>query len=195
MNTVGSGTIGTGALAISTVNGVPSAVNLGNNQTVSSLSGTLVAAVPTLSIADGAALTDNQSSGNTLFPGLLTNSGVFVKSGSSSLEINGAPTLNASSMLQVNGGTLRFNVFIGGAATIGAGVTASISTGATLELAGSISALSSGADRVSIGNNSNSPGVLVSGTHQQVGTIDGGGTTQVNAGSDFTADHIVQSAS
>ena len=194
LNTVGSGTIGTGALTISTINGGASAVNLGNNQTVSSLSGTVAGAVPTLSIADGATLTDNQSSGNTLFPGLLINSGAFIKSGSSSLELNGAPTLNASSMLQVNGGTLRFNVFVGGAATIATGVTATVSTGATLELAGSVSALSSGVNRVNILNNSTSAGIVVSGTHQQVGNIDGSGSTQINAGSDLTANHIIQNA-
>jgi fibronectin-binding autotransporter adhesin len=194
LTTAGSGTIGTGPLTISTANGVASAVNLGSSQTVSSLSGTLAGSVPTLSIAGGATLTDNQSSGSTAFPGLLINSGEFIKSGNSSLEINGAPTLNANSLLQVNGGTLRFNIFIGGAATVGAGVTATVSTGATLELANSVSALSSGANRVNIINSSNSPGLLVSGTNQRVGNIDGGGTTQVNAGKDLTANHIVQSA-
>jgi fibronectin-binding autotransporter adhesin len=194
LNTAGSGTIGTGALTISTANGVTTAVNLGNSQTVSSLSGTLAGSVPTLSLAGGVTLTDNQSSGNTLFPGLLINSGAFVKSGSSSLELNGAPTLNADSVLKVSGGTLRFNIFVGGAATIGTGVTATVSTGATLELANSVSALSSGANRVNITNNSTAPGIIVSGTHQQVGNIDGNGTTQVNAGSDLTANHIIQSA-
>ena len=93
----------------------------------------------------------------------------------------------------VNSGTLRFNV-VSGAAAIGTGVTATIASGATLELAGSVSALSSGGNRVNITNNSSSPGILVSGTNQQVGNIDGAGTTQVNAGSDLTANHIIQSA-
>jgi autotransporter-associated beta strand protein len=194
LNTVGSGTIGTGALTISTTSGGMSAVSLGNNQTVSSFSGTLAGAVPTLSIAAGAMLTDNQSNGNTLFPGVLINSGTFAKSGSSSLELNGAPTLNANSGLLINGGTLRFNIFVGGAPTIGKGVTAAVSSAATLELAGSVSALSSGANSANIANNSDAPGVLVSGTNQHVGGIDGGGTTQVNAGGDLTANHIIQGA-
>jgi hypothetical protein len=72
---------------------------------------------------------------------------------------------------------------------------AMIGSGATLELAGSISALSSGANRANIVNNSSAPvGLLVSGTHQRVGNIDGSGVTQVDAGSDLTANHIVQSA-
>jgi hypothetical protein len=43
-------------------------------------------------------------------------------------------------------------------------------------------------------NSSNAPGIVVSGTHQQVGNIDGSGTTQVNAGSDLSASHIIQDA-
>ena len=73
-------------------------------------------------------------------------------------------------------------------------MTATVASGATLELAGSVSSLSSGVNRVNITNSSSSPGILVSGTNQQVGNIDGAGTTQVNAGSDLTANHIVQSA-
>ena len=81
------------------------------------------------------------------------------------------------------------------AASVGAGVTATVASGATLELAGSVSSLSSGANRVNITNSSSSPGILVSGTNQQVGNIDGAGTTQVNAGSDLTANHIIQTRS
>jgi hypothetical protein len=81
-----------------------------------------------------------------------------------------------------------------GSPTIGAGATATVAGGATLELAGSVSALSSGSNRVYVNNGSSAPGLLVSGTHQQVGNIDGSGTTQVNAGSDLTANHIIQGA-
>ena len=196
LQTTGTGTLGSGAgaLTISAANGVTSAVSLGNSQSVSGLSGTLgTAAVVTLSIGSGVTLTDNQSSGNTAFQGALISSGTFAKSGSSSLEINSAPTLNANSVLQVNGGTLRFN-FVTGTATIGSGVTATVASGAALQLAGPISALSSGSYRVSISNNSNSSGLLVSGTNQQVGNINGSGTTQINAGSDLTANHIIQSS-
>jgi PEP-CTERM motif len=72
--------------------------------------------------------------------------------------------------------------------------TAVVSAGATLELAGTVSALANGANRVNITNNSTALGVLVSGTNQIVGYIDGSGTTQVNAGSDLTANHIIQNA-
>jgi hypothetical protein len=54
--------------------------------------------------------------------------------------------------------------------------------------------LANGPNRVNVLNNGNAPGVLVSGTNQQVGNIDGSGTTQINAGGDLTANHIIQGA-
>jgi hypothetical protein len=102
-------------------------------------------------------------------------------------------SLGNDSALMVGGGTLRFTI-TSGTPTIGTGVIAVVSSGATLELAGSVAALASGANCVNITNNSTAPGILVSGTHQKVGTIDGTGTTQVNAGSDLEANRIVQSA-
>ncbi|HEV3415227.1 MAG TPA: hypothetical protein VG056_00360 [Pirellulales bacterium] len=116
----------------------------------------------------------------------------------------GATTLNigaAGTLVPTIGGVLRFSVATGTGSpvTIGAGVTAMVPSGGTLELAGSVSDLSSpssAASRVNIVNNSSQTGsgLLVSGTSQQVGAIDGSGTTTFNAGSDLTADHIVQSA-
>ena len=129
------------------------------------------------------------------FAGGFVNNGNsnFVKAGGGTVEIDNAPTLANNSTLSVTTGTLRFNI-VSGTPTIGTGVTAVVSSGATLELAGSVSALAKGANRVNITDNSTAPGILVSGTHQQVGNIDGSGTTQVNAGSDLTANHIIQSA-
>src|SRR5207245_9157845 len=51
-----------------------------------------------------------------------------------------------------------------------------------------------GGNRMPISNNSISLGLVVSGMNQVVGAIDGSGNTQVNAGSDLTADHIIQNA-
>lgn len=121
-------------------------------------------------------------------------------SGSGTTAITGSINLGNATALSVGGtGKLRFGLATG-AATIGTGVTATVNNSATLELAGTVSALSNGsgapapAGRVNITNNSSAPGLVVSGTHQQVGNIDGSGTTQVNAGSDLTANHIIQSA-
>jgi fibronectin-binding autotransporter adhesin len=124
--------------------------------------------------------------------GPITGSGGLIKGGSSTLTLSHAESL--AGPITVNGGTLRFKV-VSGSATIGMGVTATVNNSATLELAGSVSALSSGTNRVNITNRSNAAaGVLVSGTNQQVGGIDGSGKLQVNAGASLTANHIVESA-
>jgi autotransporter-associated beta strand protein len=129
--------------------------------------------------------------------GTFTNNvaSAFSEGGSGVLEVDGAPTLNNSSSLSASdSSTLRFKA-TSGSATVGTGVTATVNNSAMLELAGSVSALSFGSNRVNIRNNSSAAaGILVSGTHQQVGNIDGSGKTQVNAGSDLTANHIIQSA-
>ena len=123
--------------------------------------------------------------------------GTFTKSGGGTLELDGPPSLGNNSSVNISGGTLRLNVTpaSSGSGSVGTGVTATVTNQATLELAGSVSALASGTHRVGIINNSTAAaGVLVSGTNQIVGNIDGSGTTQVNAGSDLTASHIVESA-
>jgi hypothetical protein len=63
-----------------------------------------------------------------------------------------------------------------------------------LELAGTISALANGSSRVDIVNNSTAAGVVVTGTGQSVGGIDGAGDVHVTAGADLTANHIIQNA-
>ena len=195
LNTTVSGSLGPGPLAIGADSGVTSAVNLGNSQTVSSLTGVISGnGVATLSVGSGTTLTDDQSFGDTNFQGTLINSGTFAKSGISLLEINSAPTLNANSAIAINGGKLRFNYLSFGIPMIGTGVTATVASGASLELAGSYSALSSGVNRVNIMNNSSPAGLLVSGTQQHVGNIDGNGSTQINIGGALTANHIIQSA-
>jgi hypothetical protein len=140
------------------------------------------------------------SNGNV--PGAFANAGgaAFSESGNGVIEVDGPPSLGNSSSIAVGpSSTLRFKA-TSGAAAIGTGVTVTIDSGGTLELAGSVSALSSGveapapAGRANITNSSSPVGILISGTHQQVGNIDGSGTTQVNAGSDLTANHIIQSA-
>jgi autotransporter-associated beta strand protein len=129
------------------------------------------------------------------FSGTFTNNAnsAFSLGGNGVLEVDGAPSLGAVSSMAVGGtSTLRFKP-TSGSASVATGVTATVASGAALELAGSVSALSSGGNHVNILDNSAAPGVLVSGTNQQVGNIDGSGTTQVNAGSDLTANHIIQS--
>jgi autotransporter-associated beta strand protein len=183
--TTGSGGLGVGPLTINAANNISSVLNLGGDEIVSNAtvvqSGTGAALV---NVAAGATLTST---------GALTMTGALNLAGAGTLEIDGSPRLNDNSNLNLTGGTLRFNV-TSRTPTIGTGVTAVVFAGATLELAGSVSALANGANLVNITNQSNDPGILVSGTNQQVGNIDGLGTTQVSAGSDLTANHIIQSA-
>jgi autotransporter-associated beta strand protein len=197
LQTTATGMIGAGPLIVSSAGGINSTLSLNNDQTVGSLTGTVAGGgTARVNVAGGTTLTVAQS-GNTSFAGTIALSGAaaaLAKSGSGILELDGAPTLGGGSAIGISGGTLRFNV-TSGSATIGAGVTATVSSGATLELAGSVAALASGATRVNIANNSSAAaGLLVSGTNQQVGNIDGAGATQVNAGSDLTANHIIQNA-
>ncbi len=149
---------------------------------------------PTFDVADNGAAT------GTLTLASLNDGGVartMTKSNSGVLEVQGAPSLSNNTTFQASAGTLRFND-TSAAPTIGTGVSVSVSGTATLELAGSVSALSSPvepANRANITNASTAAaGMLVSGTNQQVGNIDGSGTTQINAGSDLTANHIIQTA-
>ena len=208
-NTFSGGlTVQDGALQVPVVNNAGTNGPLGNNTSVAlGVAGQSGAGQPigtleytggtasstmtfTLPASNGAIQIDNASTNLTL-TGTIGVSGEFIKAGIGTLTLTANPTLNANSTLLINGGKLRFAN--SGATTIGAGVTAMVASGATLELAGSASALSAGPNRVNITNNSTAPGVLVTGTNQQVGFIDGSGTTQVNAGSDLTANHIIQS--
>jgi hypothetical protein len=75
-------------------------------------------------------------------------------------------------------------------------VSATIAAGATLELAGTASALAAGPNRVNVtdhGLTANSV-LLVTGANQQVGNVDGTGSVNVQAGADLTANHFNQSA-
>jgi hypothetical protein len=158
---------------------------------------------------------------NTILPngvtGTFTNSGTFTRSVGSAttsvlvpftntgtvdveagkLEFDAAVSLGNNSSLKVSGGTLRFNVD-SGLASVGSGITATVSGSGTLELAGSASALGVGtpvANRAAITNTSSAAaGLLVSAGNQQVGAVSGSGNVQVNAGTSLTADSIIAGA-
>ena len=66
----------------------------------------------------------------------------ITKTNVGSLEVQGDPTLTDGSSILVNAGTMRFNNTSGPAA-VGTGVTVTVASGGTLELAGSIRDLSS----------------------------------------------------
>ena len=136
------------------------------------------------------------SSGTLRLAGPLddSTSRTITKSGSGSLEIAAQPNLGAGTATNVSAGTLRFAA-ASGSPTLGTGVQVNVSGSAVLELAGSLSALAAGVNRANVNNNSSAAvGILVTGTNQVVGAIDGSGTTKVNAGSDLKANRIIQGA-
>ena len=194
LRTTASGALGTGPLAIN-ADGVTSAVTLGVNENVAGLSGTIAnGGAASLSIAAGTSLTVNQDSDSSL-PAAVSNAGTIAKNGAGSLELAGALSLGDHSALEVQAGTLRLTA---PAAAVGTSVTASVADGATLELAGAGSALSTTASadsRATIANNSTAAagGLLVSAGDQQVGAVTGAGVTVVDSGASLTADSIRQS--
>lgn len=205
LTTTPTGTLGPGPLAVNPAGNVSSIVNLGSNQTVTSLSGVISGGgTARVNVSGGTTLVVNQTT-NTAFAGVLAlapgpavaSAGSFTKSAAGILEIQGAPSLGNKSSLNVSGGALKFNV-AGGTAAVGTGVVVTVTNSAKLELAGAIAALASGGsplNRANIVNNSTAAaGLIVSGNNQVVGGIDGSGTTQVTSGGDLTANHIVQSA-
>jgi len=116
-------------------------------------------------------------------------------------------SLGNSSAILVNSGTLQFNFGAGAAVSLGSGTTTTIAAGATLQLAGTVTALSDPAsgNRINVVNQNSmaSGGLMIASGNQTVGTISGtatnsggattySGNTTVAAGASLTADQILQ---
>jgi hypothetical protein len=125
--------------------------------------------------------------------------GTLNKVNTGGLETVGPTNLGNGASIHVVSGTLRMTNGSGNS-VVGTSVSATVAVGATLELAGSVSSLSSpaaAADRVHVVNDSKQTdggSLLVSGTNQQVGAVDGIGDTVIADGASLTADHIIQNA-
>lgn len=106
----------------------------------------------------------------------------LTKSGTGTVRVNSAPSLATGSSLAINAGTVQINNT--SAATVGSNVSVSVAVPATLQLAGSATALSQGANLATITNNGSTAsggGLIVSGTNQTVGEISGQSSTSNNA--------------
>ena len=115
----------------------------------------------------------------------------MTKTGDGSLTLAGANNLTGS--IEVDAGTLRFNDTV--APTLTPGMAVQVVGTGVLELAGTVSAFGGGANGVNISNDSSATsGILISGTNQSLGAVDGTGGLTVSPGSDVTANHIVQAA-
>jgi fibronectin-binding autotransporter adhesin len=190
--------LGSGNLAINADgNGPASAVNINANQSIGGLSGALTngaaATSAILAIAGGQTLAVNQN-GTGTFPGTLNNSGTLVMQGAGTLEFTGPPVLNSSSALVVTSGTLRFNnVTAGSGASVGSDVTATVVAGATLQLAGTVSALSDASNPASVANitTHGTGNLLVTGTNQSVGTVIGDAGTDTDGATVYSGSTVV----
>jgi autotransporter-associated beta strand protein len=169
----------------------------GNSITVSGLSSVYVT-LANASVLNGSSTPATftvVSANDSSYGGFLEDGGTgalsIVKKGAGTLTFDGNWSYSGATM--IDSGTLRL-ALNSRVDAYGPVAPVTVASGATLELAGPTSDLSSDTVRVNVMNNSKSPGILVSGTHQQVGNIDGSGTTQINAGGDLTANQIIQSA-
>jgi autotransporter-associated beta strand protein len=119
------------------------------------------------------------------------NHSTVIKTGSGTLNLTESSGFGGA--VQVHGGLLRLTGV--GTPAFPAGTIAVVDQTGTLELAGSASALTGGSVGVNVTNNSTAAtGLLVSGSTQIVGGIDGTGNLVINAGASLTANHINEGA-
>ena len=165
------------------VSGAIAAINVG--------SGSHEIAAPVV-LASNSDITVANPADTLTISGGISGSGMLSKEGNGTLAITGPNTYTGNTA--IDAGRLRFQI-ASGSTTIATGTVVTVAPGATLELAGPISALGDASgNRAQIINDSTAPGLIVSGANQTVGAIDGGGSTTINAGGDLTADHIIQRA-
>ena len=178
-------TLGTGTSPLA-INDSNSAVYLYNSAGIGSLSGT---GGGTLSLAtSGTTLTVNQT-GSTQFNGTLslgsgTNLSIAGAMGSM-LTLTGSMTFTGGNALNVNSGALVLNNTV--ATTMNGAVSVTVQPAGTLQLAGSVSALSdpNSGNMAAVTNHGSiaSGGQLyVTGTNQAVGVITGTGVTSMTTG-------------
>ncbi len=131
----------------------------------------------------------------TVSGSLSVSSTTLTKSGAGVVVLSGGQSFGNNAMVNVSGGTLRYNT-TANATSVGSGVTVHVASGAQLELANSGAALSDGTHVANVSNDSQvaGGGLLVSGTNQRVGRIQGTGNVVVAAGGSLTANSIVQNA-
>ncbi len=130
-----------------------------------------------MNVANSTTLTVNQNTVST-FTGILslgTSSGLVIAGpGNGALTIGSAPTFKNGSSLTINAGTLQIDATGSTSAMVGTGVTASVAGGATLQLAGTVSALSNstGSNAANVVTRGNGA-LFVTGTNQTVGSVTG----------------------
>lgn len=170
---------------------------LGNDNTVKHLTGTgtVQATGATLGIAPNA---------SAAFAGTLVNPATLNKTQTGTQAFTGNLQWQATN-INVQGGTLQFNLSNASTVSLTAGTNVAVQAGATLELAGTKSALSNGMLHAPVVTQAANAAVSVTGTNQIVGALTGPtsgpfpfgsalGTTMIASGANLTATRIRQSA-
>ncbi len=204
LRAMGSSALGAGGgtLTVNGSGGIGTLVDLNANQSLSGLSGSIAGGSARVQVRSGATLTvtGGSTSSADLELGavgpLPISTGNLIKNGAGVLEVTGATKFHDNSAIAVSG-TGGLKLISASGSSIGSGVTATVGSGSTLELAGSQSSLGvSGGNRATITNDG---GLIVTGpTSQVVGGIDNSdstrGTIALNSGSNLTVDHVNQSS-
>ncbi len=148
----------------------------------------LLSALPASTVAIVAQLDSTQNvTIESPSPSIMDSFSAMTKTGDGTLTLAGANNLTGN--VEVDGGSLAFNDST--TPVLAPSISAITEEGGTLQLAGSVSDLSSS---VNITNNSNSGGLLVSGTNQVAGNITGTGTVVLAPGSHLTVNSIDQTS-
>ncbi|HEV2970174.1 MAG TPA: PEP-CTERM sorting domain-containing protein [Pirellulales bacterium] len=146
-----------------------------------------------LTLQSGSTAQINLKLGNhTIAAPLIIASNTVVAAGTNSLNLQGAQTWNDNTTLTLQSGTLNYSI-ANGPTTVGANVQLAIATGAGVNVNGTVNPFADAGHRVSIANDS-ATGLNINAAGIRVGRITGGGATAVAAGSQLTADSIIQGA-
>jgi autotransporter-associated beta strand protein len=164
--TTSRGSFNSGPLILNTDNYITTTAAIGNSQTVFSL----------------AVTGDGSGSAN------------ISVAGGQTLSVQKPIALDAATTLHVNGpGRLKFAPTTG-TAMVGGGATVAVATNSTLELDGAVPSLSAGVNVANDGSQQFGGALLITGTGEQVGNIDGVGDLIIGPGGALTANHIIQDA-
>jgi hypothetical protein len=140
------------------------------------------------------------TSATATFAGGFTNNGAtnFVNMAGGMANIIAAPTtLNTGSALSIASGTVSFDL-VAGSPVVGSGVSVVVNSGATLQLAGTVSALSDSTNPTTNLANVITHGtgtLLVTGTNQSVGTATGDASSNADGATVYTGSTVVGNGS
>jgi len=174
--------------------------------------------IPTLNLPETRLVVQGTStaaigaSGTATFGALEVGSGVVTLAGPAEVVFNSLKTIGsggvsgrvsriqgnvewgAGSTLELVAGTMRFELPGGSTVTAGSNAKVVVASGASLELAGAVAALTGTGNYVAVENNSAAPGLVVeAGIAQSVGRITGTGVTTIQDGATLSASAVTQS--